>query len=169
MERKTEREMKRTGKWNRPLHPFRKTFYIKLLRTVSFDRNDHVTMLLQTFFYFPTCIKVASTWKQFISFKFRLQCSKCKLIRHMAYFLIHQSDEPGPFACWSLCFLILMPIIPIEISLILIVYSGASVIRTPTTRTLHLPDEFCWEPIFSMLFCTITPELETVILCYNKS
>ena len=32
-----------------------------------------------------------------------------------------------------------------------------------------LPDEFCWEQIFSMLFCTITPELETVILCYNKS
>ena len=93
---------------------------------------------------FATCIKAASTWEQFISFKFRLQCSKYKLKQHMAYFLIQQSDDPvirllaGP----SFSFLILMPIIPIEISLILIVYSGASVIRTPTTRTLHLPDKF---------------------------
>ena len=30
------------------------------------------------------------------------------------------------------------------------------------------PDDFCWEQIFSMLFCTINPELETVIFCYNK-
>ena len=103
---------------------------------------------------FATCIKVASTWQQFVSFKFGLLCSKCKLIQHMAYFLIQHSDYPvirllaGP----SFCFLILMPIIPIEISSILIVYSGASVIRTPTIRTLHLPDEFSWEPIFSMLF-----------------
>ena len=78
----------------------------------------------------------------------------------MAYFLIHQSDDPDPFACWSLCFLILMPIIQIEISSILIVYSNASVIRTPTTRTLHLPEEFCREPIYSMLFCTINPEFQ---------
>ena len=53
-----------------------------------------------------------------------------------------------------------MPITPIEMSSILIVLGGASVIRTPTTRTLHLPDEFCREPIFFILFCTINPEFQ---------
>ena len=73
----------------------------KHLRPVSIDRNDHTTMLLQTFIYFPTCIIVVSTWKQFISFKFRSQCSKCKLIQHMAYFLIQHSYDTVYTKLWN--------------------------------------------------------------------
>ena len=69
--------------------------------------NENETKRIQTllwdviadFLLLPTCIKVASTWKQFISFKFRLQCSKCKLIQHMAYFFRY------PFSCWSVLLL----------------------------------------------------------------
>ena len=38
-------------------------------------------------------------------------------------------------------------------------YSGASLIRTPLIRTLHLPDDFSWERNYYTLICIINPEI----------